>query len=264
MSEAASFGNIVSSLLTVRQNYHEQLKTIPQYEAYLLVESSTEKAAAALQSIASSPASIAAEVIDSLQFARTRFEQHLIGIPEYRALVAIDKLIKDVSVDLGGSNGANETAKETAPETGKESMPETPAAALPAAELEVAAPVAEPDPVPEHAETAELSDVPEEPSAKTALPLVDVPLRSTPIADVDIDAAPIDDDDIISVHMPSSRAEDDAQEQEDLLAIARGVAELSKSAAIEAANAAAMTDPYSLVPPQPKLTDHDDADEAAA
>src|SRR5436309_13387900 len=110
MSEVASFGNIVSSLLTVRQNYHDQLRTIPQYEAYLLVESSTEEAAAALQSLASSPASIAAEVIDSLQFARTRFEQHLTGIPEYRALVAIDKLIKDVSVDLAGSNGADETA----------------------------------------------------------------------------------------------------------------------------------------------------------
>src|SRR5689334_7454175 len=43
MAEVASFGNIVNSLLALRQDYHEQLKSIPQYEAYLLVESSTEK-----------------------------------------------------------------------------------------------------------------------------------------------------------------------------------------------------------------------------
>src|SRR6201999_4150841 len=83
MSEVASFGNIVNSLLSLRENYHEQLKAVPQYEAYLHVQSATEKAAGALHGSADSPASIAAEVIDSLQFARSRFEQHLNSIPEY-------------------------------------------------------------------------------------------------------------------------------------------------------------------------------------
>jgi hypothetical protein len=263
MSEVASFGNIVSSLLTVRQNYHEQLKAIPQYEAYLLVESSTEKAAGALQSLAGSPASIAAEVLDSLQFARTRFEQHLTSIPEYRALVAIDKLIKDVSVDLGGSNGVEEVAKDNV-------QPAAGASADLAPAVEPAAPVAEADPTPEHADSTEplhaelpLAEDPLEedaPAKTTALPLVDVPLRSTLIADVDIDAAPIDDDDIISVHIPSE-TDRDTQEQDDLLAIARGVAELSKSAAMEAAKAAATAEPYSLV--AAKATDEDE-DEAAA
>jgi len=252
MSEAASFGNIVASLLTVRQNYHEHLKTIPQYEAYLLVESSTEKAAGALQSIGGAPASIAAEVIDSLQFARTRFEQHLASIPEYRALVAIDKLIKDVSVELAESAGSKETeqpAQVTAPE--------------PAAAAETAAPTATIEPTPDHeGVVAETPDGELPPIKTTTLPLVDVPLRSTPVVDVDVDAAPIDDDEIVSVHTPSDHGKD-AGNQEDLLELARGVAELSRSAAIEAANAAANMEPYSLVPPQ-KLTDDDEADEAAA
>ena len=85
MSEVASFGNIVNSLLSLRENYHEQLKSVPQYEAYLLVGSATEKAAGALNASTAAPASIAAEVIDSLQFARSRFEQHLNSIPERTA-----------------------------------------------------------------------------------------------------------------------------------------------------------------------------------
>src|SRR5262245_52477185 len=110
MADVASFGNIVNSLLGLRQDYHEQLKTIPQYEAYLLVESSTERAAGALHTSAGSPASIAAEVIDSLQFARNRFEQHLSSVPEYRTLLAIDKLIKEISIDLGVTKPASESA----------------------------------------------------------------------------------------------------------------------------------------------------------
>jgi hypothetical protein len=258
MSEAASFGNIVSSLLAVRQDYHEHLKTIPEYEAYLLVESSTDKAAGALQSIAGSPASIAAEVLDSLQFARTRFEQHLTSLPEYRALVAIDKLIKEVSADLGGQHDAQDAAQQ-APVTSAEAAPET------------AAPIVEPEPTSDHEDMAEpshaeLSATESTPDTTTTLPLIDVPLRSTPLAELDIDAAPIDDDDIVSVHIPSGHEEDEARDQEDLLAIARGVAELSKSAAIEAANAAATSEPYSLVPPQPKVFDHDtdEADDEAA
>ncbi len=96
-----SFADIVDKLVTVRQDYHEKLKSIPQYEAFLLIESSTEKAAAALQGIEASTSSIAADVIDSLQYARNRFEQHMASMPEYRVLVAIDKVIKEVSQHLG-------------------------------------------------------------------------------------------------------------------------------------------------------------------
>jgi len=96
-----SFADIVDKLVAVRQDYHEKLKSIPQYEAFLLIESSTEKAAAALQGIEASTSSIAADVIDSLQYARNRFEQHMASMPEYRVLVTIDKMIREVSQHLG-------------------------------------------------------------------------------------------------------------------------------------------------------------------
>jgi hypothetical protein len=97
-----SFGNIVNSLLSVREDYHEHLKTVPQYDAFLLVESSTERVANTLQGIAllGTP-SMAGEVIEALETAKTKFRQHLTSVPEYRALLAIDKLISDISVDLG-------------------------------------------------------------------------------------------------------------------------------------------------------------------
>ncbi|MBV9562755.1 MAG: hypothetical protein JOY90_20290 [Bradyrhizobium sp.] len=102
MSEVISFGNIVNSLLAVRDDYHQHLKTVPQYDAFLLVESSTERVANTLEGIARSDApSMAGEVIEALETAKTKFRQHLTSVPEYRALLAIDKLISDISMDLG-------------------------------------------------------------------------------------------------------------------------------------------------------------------
>jgi hypothetical protein len=102
MSEVMSFGNIVNSLLAVRDDYHQHLKTVPQYDAFLLVESSTERVASTLQGTAhSGTPSMAGEVIEALETAKAKFRQHLTGVPEYRALLAIDKLISDISVDLG-------------------------------------------------------------------------------------------------------------------------------------------------------------------
>jgi hypothetical protein len=101
MSAVVSFGNIVNSLRSVRDEYNEHLKSVPQYEAFLLVETSTQKAADTLQDIASAAPSMATEVVAALETARAKFREHLASIPEYRALLAIDKLINDVSVDLG-------------------------------------------------------------------------------------------------------------------------------------------------------------------
>lgn len=101
MSAVESFGNLVNSLRSVRDDYHEHLRTVPQYGAYLLVESSTATVAGALHPIVnSSTPSMAAEVIDALELARTKFQQHLTSVPEYRALLAIDKLITEVATDL--------------------------------------------------------------------------------------------------------------------------------------------------------------------
>jgi hypothetical protein len=102
MSEVMSFGNLVNALKSVRHDYNEHLKTVPQYEAFLLVESSTQKGVETLQGLVNSPAaSMAAEVISSLELAKTKFKEHLASVPEYRALLAVDKLISDVSIDLG-------------------------------------------------------------------------------------------------------------------------------------------------------------------
>jgi hypothetical protein len=98
MSAVASFGNILNSLCAVRDDYNEHLKGVPQYEAFLLVEGSTQKVADTLQSVAPE---IAADVVEALEAAKAKFRQHLTGVAEYRALLAIDKLINDVATDLG-------------------------------------------------------------------------------------------------------------------------------------------------------------------
>jgi len=102
MSEITLFGSLVNALHAVRHDYNEQLKSIAQYEAFLLVESSTQKVAETLNGLVNSPkTSMAAEVISTLELAKTKFKEHLTSVPEYRALLAIDKLISDVSIDLG-------------------------------------------------------------------------------------------------------------------------------------------------------------------
>lgn len=101
MSGVVSFGNVVNSLRAVRDDYNEHLKSVPQYEAFLLVESSTQKVADTLQGIGSATPSMAAEVVAALETAKAKFREHLASVPEYRALLAIDKLISDVSADLG-------------------------------------------------------------------------------------------------------------------------------------------------------------------
>ena len=102
MSDIVSSGNLVNALNSVRDDYHEHLKSIPQYEAFLLIESSTHRVFETLHGLVNSPApSMAAEVISSLEVAKTKFKEHLTSVPEYRALLAIEKLISDVSIELG-------------------------------------------------------------------------------------------------------------------------------------------------------------------
>jgi hypothetical protein len=234
MSDVASFGNIVNSLLSLRQNYYDQLKTVPQYEAYLLVESSTTKASGALQASAESPASIAAEVIDSLQFARSRFEHHLNSIPEYRTLLALDKLIKEISIDLGISK------------------PEQ-AHAFDVTEVEVTAPASE---IVSAATTAE----PEEAEVSTEPPPVELPvppLRAITIA-ID-DALAGSDDDIVPLHVPRHEAAVEDGEQDDLEMTPRGVAQ----ATAETAGLKDAAEPHPAAAPQPGMLD-EDLDEVAA
>jgi hypothetical protein len=175
MSDIVSSGNLVNALNSVRDDYHEHLKSIPQYEAFLLIESSTYRVFETLNGLVNSPApAMAADVISSLEVAKTKFRQHLTSVPEYRALLAIDKLINDLSIDLGVAQPAPaQTILAAAePETPPEAVSIEPEADLAdttseqavlqpeAVEItsieQVAAPQAEPDlaaSAPEHAFT---------------------------------------------------------------------------------------------------------------
>jgi hypothetical protein len=253
MSEVASFGNIVNSLLSLRENYHEQLKSVPQYEAYLLVQSATEKAAGALNASAESPASIAAEVIDSLQFARSRFEQHLNSVPEYRTLLAIDKLIKEIAIDLGIIKPEQASAPDV-PEAEVAAVAPEPVSAIPA-EPEPDEIVAAAEAEPEEAETA-------------APPPVEAPVQPSRVMTIDIDEALAADelaadDDFVSVHVPRRETETaiEGGEDDDLLEVShRGAAGAEDSA--KDADVAA-DEPRAARASHPKAFD-EDADEAAA
>jgi hypothetical protein len=246
MSEVASFGNVVNSLLSLRQDYHEQLKTVPQYEAYLLVQSSTEKAAGALNASAAAPASIAAEVIDSLQFARSRFEQHLSNVPEYRTLLAIDKLIKEISIDLGITKPEQAPVAD-APEAEVAAEPVSAAPTAPALDDEV---VAAAPAEPEEAEVAAESSQ------------VEPPVQPSRAMSIDIDDEHAADDDIVPVQ-GARRETAIASEDEDLLEVAyRDVAKATEEPA-NAADTGTAAESHPATPPQPKLFE-EDTDEAAA
>jgi len=248
MSDVASFGNIVNSLLSVRQNYHEQLKTVPQYEAYLLVQSSTEKAAGALNVSAEAPASIAAEVIDSLQFARSRFEQHLGSVPEYRTLLAIDKLIKEISIDLG----------ITKPEQAR--IPDVP-------ELEVTAPgpVSVASVAPEPDEVVAAAPAEPEPAEVTAeSPPVEAPVQPSRATTTSIEDALPEEDDIVPVHTLRGEIVTDGAGDEDLPEIAyRDVAKATVETLVATEGTPGAAASHTATPPPPKLFD-EDTDEAAA
>ncbi|WP_315797435.1 hypothetical protein [Bradyrhizobium sp. SZCCHNRI3043] len=200
---APEFATIVDTLAGVRQDYHEKLKSIPQYEAFLLIESSTEKAAGALHGTEASGSSIATDVIDSLQYARNRFEQHMASIPEYRVLVAIDRVIKEISQHLGLAPHDDAPATESLA-----AAAEQPAEAVArAASADTDAPAEEAvDPAPEQAEMAE-----DEPAAAAAEPveaeaptlrIVDTPVKSPSIVPADHDGA-AHDDDIVVLNAPA-------------------------------------------------------------
>jgi len=166
MSDIVSSDNLVNALNSVRDDYHEHLKSIPQYEAFLLIESSTHRVFETLNGLADSPApAMAGEVISSLEVAKAKFKQHLTSVPEYRALLAIEKLIRDVSIDLGV---AEATPAPTMPATAEHEMPPEPASIQ--AEPDLAEPdFAEPDlGEPDLAESTTGRAVPEPEAAEIA------------------------------------------------------------------------------------------------
>ena len=181
MSEIVSSGNLVNALNSVRDDYHEHLKSIPQYEAFLLIESSTQRVFDTLEGPADSAArSTAAEVISSLEIAKAKFKQHLTGIPEYRALLAIEKLISDVSMDLGIAQSA---AAQIVLAGIKQEIPPTPRQPEPdLAESTTGHEVAQPEPA-EAAATGPVAATHTEPDL--AVPTFDDPVAEPEAAAID-------------------------------------------------------------------------------
>jgi hypothetical protein len=206
MPAPESFANIVDTLAGVRQDYHEKLKSIPQYEAFLLIESSTEKAAGALHGTEASSSSIATDVIDSLQYARTRFEQHMASIPEYRVLMAIDRVIKEISQHLGLAADDDAVAETSPATTEAPSAESADAVDADGADMEPpAAAIAQSEPedeqVPEPEDEADMA--PEPVAAETpALRVVETQVKSPSIVPADHDADAGHDDDIVVLNAP--------------------------------------------------------------
>jgi hypothetical protein len=123
MSESNPITGVVSSLKTVRDQYQQQLQNVPQYATYLRVQQLTEISPVALGIAAGTEGfSTAHDVVAALAFARDKFKEHLASVPEYRALVAIDKLITDLDV---AAQPETATTVETAPEAVAEPAQET-------------------------------------------------------------------------------------------------------------------------------------------
>ncbi|MGJ4889041.1 hypothetical protein ACQR1Y_12650 [Bradyrhizobium sp. HKCCYLRH3099] len=207
---APEFATIVDTLAGVRQDYHEKLKSIPQYEALLLIQSSTEKAAGVLHG--TEAGSIATDVIDSLQYARNRFEQHMTSIPEYRVLVALDRLIREVSQHLGLASHDEAPAEEPAVAASPEAAsPEPAAEAVAAAEMaeteapaEEAAPAeAEPDVVAQEEAEEEAAATETAEAEAPTLRVVDAPVASPSIVPASHDADAVHEDDIVVLNAPA-------------------------------------------------------------
>ncbi|MGJ4969988.1 MULTISPECIES: hypothetical protein [unclassified Bradyrhizobium] len=254
---APEFATIVDTLAGVRQDYHEKLKSIPQYEAFLLIESSTEKAAGALHGTEASGSSIATDVIDSLQYARNRFEQHMASIPEYRVLVAIDRVIKEISQHLGLAPHDDAPATESLA-AAAEQPAEAAEAVASAASADTDAPAEEAvDPAPEQAEMAEDEPASAEPVEAEAptLRIVDKPVKSPSIVPADHDGA-AHDDDIVVLNAPAwEKSGKDANHD----ITARLVAQAASAAASEADDGHDLADADLVIVSQREPSDNEAA-----
>jgi hypothetical protein len=190
MSEVESFGNVVNALRSVRDDYNDHLKSVPQYEAFLLLESSTQKVAATLQ-VGTDGSSMAAGVIESLEMAKTKFKEHLTGVPEYRALLAIDKLISEVSADLRvGTQLPAEPVEadpvaeqpDAAPQSGV--AEQTTAATTAVAEIDIAEPATESQSEVAQSDTAEQATADANPTPQFDAPEQDAERQAIAQADV--------------------------------------------------------------------------------
>lgn len=108
-SELPQSPSVIQSLQRVRERVQEQLIKVPEFRAFLAVETS-------ISEVSHIPA-----LLDSLQSARQKIMDRLMTIREYQAMLAVEKSINEISEVLGvlaeGEN-ANATSETlTAPQT---------------------------------------------------------------------------------------------------------------------------------------------------
>lgn len=124
MIASSTTADVVASLKSLRDDYQSKLKESPQYAAFVALEHAWTSAADALGvdlsttvsfpshqvdaplpktfgenegASSSSDTSSARDVVAALTTAHSKYRQHLDSVPQYRALLAINKLIDELS-----------------------------------------------------------------------------------------------------------------------------------------------------------------------
>jgi len=145
-SEILQSPGVIQSLEGVRARVVEQLKNVPEFRAFLAIET-------AIKEVANIP-----DLMASLEPAKTKIMDRLMKVREYQALLAVEKSITEISEVLGGLAGS-ELNNATTPEA-QEALqleadePAPPVATAPQPPEPVASPTA-PLQVPERASKVE-------------------------------------------------------------------------------------------------------------
>jgi len=106
-SEILQSPGVIQSLEGVRARVVEQLTNVPEFRAFLAIET-------AIEEVANIP-----DLIDCLESAKTRIVDRLMKVREYQALLAVEKSITEISEVLGvlaGGEFPNATTPAVAPE----------------------------------------------------------------------------------------------------------------------------------------------------
>jgi hypothetical protein len=108
-SELPQSPGVIQSLERVRERVQEQLVKVPEFRAFLAVETSI------------SEVSHIPDLVDGLQSAKQKIMDRLMTVREYQAMLAVEKSIKEISEVLGvlaEGESANATAETpAAPQT---------------------------------------------------------------------------------------------------------------------------------------------------
>jgi hypothetical protein len=106
-SEILQSPGVIQSLVHVRERVKEQLIKVPEYRAFLAIETS-------IAEVSNIP-----DLVVCLEAAKQKIMDRLMTVREYQAMLAVDKSIKEISEVLGvlGGDENYSPAPAVAPET---------------------------------------------------------------------------------------------------------------------------------------------------